>query len=181
MEFKLQKDKNKYIRKQISYIILHLIFLIICYLYRKSIFEGFSAFLIFFTGYISLLIFFTYDNVSEFIKIDSIEINENEILRKKNGITIDSSKITDLAIYIYMTPNGFISRTFFDLSTHKKLFSYLEEDVEVDESKLFLNNLVIFAKCDYELLLKETNRAKIPIYNHKSDDFDHWSMTLKNS
>lgn len=157
--FKLPKDRESYIQSMIFLLAASLIILYaIINGWNGTILDKLAIFL-----FCAVPILVMYDKVNQFISINSIEINQEELLTKKNSSIISCSKIDDLAIKISVGIDGAIERSFYNLSNNQKLFTYKEKDMGKEESDLFLKQLSTFVHCNLDLLSTSTYGQVNPI------------------
>ena len=157
--FKLPKDRESYTQSMIFLVAASLIiFFAIIKGWNGTILDKLAFFLF---GLVPIIVM--YDKAYQFILINSIEINQDELLTKKNTSIVASSKIDDLAIKISIGIDGAIERSFYNFLKNEKLFTYKEKDMGRDESNLFLEQLSLFAHCSLDLLSESTHGQVIPI------------------
>ena len=157
--FRLPKDRESYIQSIIFLVAASLIILFaIINGWKGTILDKLAVFLF---GVVPIIVM--YDKVYQFISIKSIEINQDELLTKKNNSIVASSKICDLAIKVSIGIDGAIERSFYNLLKNEKLFTYKEKDMGKGESNLFLEQLSFFAHCSLGLLSESTHGQVVPI------------------
>lgn len=162
--FKLPKDREGYIQSLIFFVAASLIMLYaIINGWNGTILDKLAVFLF---GVVPIIVM--HDKIHQLISINSIEINEDELLTKKYTSVVASSKIADLATKISIGIDGAIERSFYNLLNNQKLFTYKEKDMGREESSLFLEQLSLLAHCDLDLLSESTHGQVIPVSNNNN-------------
>ena len=88
----------------------------------------------------------------------------------KNEAYIYSAKLDNLGIKINSDRNGGLSRTFYDISTNKRLFNFRDKDIGEKESEIFMEKLALHIGCEKNVFSELTYNQVVPMsLNNISD------------